>query len=322
MKKFLCLLVCVLSLQILCGAAFSAIAPTAPIEKPKVLIERAKLVDDQINILVPARIEAKIQSLVSADVEGHAVQILKPLGAAVKAGEIVLYLENKDPGFTFAKVPIRSPISGVISQFHIGSMSKVARGDRLFVVMDPKALKITAEISSLDSGVLKIGSRGLFNSSKEERQIRVAGLSPLVDPRTGTASAELEFVDQKPGRAGMSQNGLGLPAIGTIGQVNFQIKKGAVILLPETSVVYQDGKPLIRVLKADNSTEKRNVVLGEQRENFYVVKSGILGGERVVVRSSRAIRDGEVIEIEKSPDDTSTGSEVSVPASAPTPEKK
>jgi biotin carboxyl carrier protein len=309
MKIVIRLLVCSLFAQVVGGFAFSAVAPT---EKPKVLIELAKLVDDKLSILVPARIEAKIQSLVSADVEGHAVQILKPLGAAVKAGETVLFLENKDPGFTFAKVPIRSPISGVISQFHIGAMSKVGRGDRLFVVMDPKALKIMAEISSLDSGLLTVGSRGLFNSGKEERQIRVVGLSPLVDPRTGTASAELEFIDERRGPTQVDQSKQGAPAIGTIGQAKFHIKKGAVILLPENSVVYQDGKPAIRVIKADNSTEKRSVELGEQRENLYVVKSGILAGDRVVVRSSRAIREGEAIEIEES----------KPPAPATTAEKK
>jgi hypothetical protein len=96
MGKYFCL-------HIVFHLGVNALAALAPVEKPKVLVELAKLVDDQINILVPARVEAKIQSLVTADVEGHAVQILKPLGAVVQAGETVLFLENKDPGFTYRK---------------------------------------------------------------------------------------------------------------------------------------------------------------------------------------------------------------------------
>lgn len=269
--------------------SFISQAAPAPLDRPKVLAEIAQLKDDKKNILVPAKVEAKIQSGVSADVEGHVVQILKPLGAVVKAGEIVLYLENKDPGFTYAKVPVRSPIAGVVSQFQVAQMSKVSRGDKLFTVINPKALKLTAEFSSLDAEFIKAGSQGVFKAAQSDtKPVRIVGLSPLVDPRTGTASAELEFV----GSAAT------FPAIGTIGQVNFEINMGQVMLVPENSLIYRDGKPLIRVITANNQIEKKPIVLGEQRDSLFVIKSGLKPGEKIVLRSSRAIKDGEEIDVE------------------------
>lgn len=260
-----------------------------PVDKPKVLIEEAKLSDDQKRILVPARVEAKIQSTLTADIEGHVTQILKPLGSVVKAGEIILFLENKDPGFTYAKVPVRSPMTGVLSQLMTSQMSKVSRGDKLFTIINPKSLRISTEFSSLDASLIKPGTKGVFKINSTINNVRVVGVSPLIDSRTGTASAELEFMSPH----------LDLPSIGSIGQIYFELSQGQIMLLPENSLFYQEGRPLIRVLKADNLVEKKPVELGEQRENLFVIKSGLKAGDKVIVRSSRPIKEGEAIEIEK-----------------------
>lgn len=262
-----------------------------PVDHPKVLLEEIKTLDDKKRIIVPVKVEAKIQSLVSADIEGHVTKILKPLGSTVKAGETILFLENKDPGFTYAAVPVRSPVAGVVSQIFTSQMAKVLRGDKLFTVINPKTLKLSAEFPSSDlysvttglTGEFKVDSRRDLNLA-----IRVVGISPLVDARTGTASAELEFTDSK----------ATLPQIGTIGQATFEINQGSIIMIPEASLVFQDGKPMVRVLKGANGFSKKSIVLGEQRDSSYVVKSGIAMGEKIVVRSSRPLKEGDVLDIE------------------------
>lgn len=170
-------------------------------------------------------------------------------------------------------------------------MAKVLRGDKLFTVINPKTLKLSAEFPSSDlysvssglTGEFKVDSRRDLNLA-----IRVVGISPLVDARTGTASAELEFTDAK----------ATLPQIGTIGQATFEINQGSIIMIPEASLVFQDGKPMVRVLKGTNEFSKKAVVLGEQRDSSYVVKSGVAMGEKIVVRSSRPLKEGDVLDIE------------------------
>lgn len=290
--NFLVLLICIFitrSSLIYASKASLDKSSEKPVDKPKVLVEEIKLANDQKRILVPAKIDSKIQSVVTADIEAHVIQILKPLGSLVKSGDIVLFLENKDPGFTFAKVPVRSPISGVISQMMTTQMAKVARGDKLFNVINPKTLKISAEFSSSDSSFIKIGSTGTFKFNNLSNQVRIVGFSPLIDARTGTASAELEFLPTESN----------LPLIGTIGQIAFEITQGQIILVPENALFYNDGKSLVRILKSNNQVEKKIVELGDQRENLFVVKSGLKTGEKIVVRSSRPIKEGELIEIEK-----------------------
>jgi multidrug efflux pump subunit AcrA (membrane-fusion protein) len=281
------------SIALICIFSSNVNALVKPLDKPKVLLQEIKLLDDNKHIIVPVKVEAKIQSTVSADIEAHVTRMLKPLGSIVKSGEIILYLENKDPSFTYAAVPVRSPISGVLSQVHTTQMSKVNRGDKLFTVINPKSLKLTAEFPSSDVMLVRSGIKGQFRmdtKSEINLPIRILGISPLVDSRTGTASAEFEFTDL----------GKNLPPIGSIGQATFEINQGSIIMVPEASLVYQDGKAMVRVLKGTNQFSKKAIILGEQRDSNFVVKSGILKGEKIIVRSSRPLKEGDILEVDAS----------------------
>ena len=278
-------------LAIICSISKMGYAGIKPVDKPRVMLEEIKLLEDNKRIIIPVKIEAKIQSLISADTEGHVTKILKPLGSVVKAGEVVMYLENKDPSYTYAAVPVRSPIAGVLSQMYTSQMSKVNRGDKLFSVINPKSLKLSAEFPSSDLNSVHSGLIGKFKvdpKSEDALAIKIVGISPFVDSRTGTASSEFEFTNIKNS----------LPPIGSIGQATFDINQGSIFMVPEASLVFSEGKAMVRVLKGKNQFSKKEIILGEQRDNNYVVKSGITKGEKIIVRSSRPLKEGEIFEIE------------------------
>jgi len=111
--------------------AQSSAAPVA-FERAKVLVQEMKISEDTKRLLVPTKVEAKVASVVTAEVEGFVTKIVKPLGSKVKSGEVVLYVENRDPAFTYAKVPVRSPVAGVVSQMSPSVMSRVSRTNYLW----------------------------------------------------------------------------------------------------------------------------------------------------------------------------------------------
>lgn len=269
-------------------------SPATP-DKAKVIVQELKPTDDLKRLLVPVKVEAKVSSLVTADSEGFVTKIVKPLGSRVKAGEVVLYIENKDPAFTFAKVPVRAPVAGVVSQLYPSLMSKVARADKLFVVMDPRDLKLTAEIPGSDLALVAPGTKGVFKAQLESEggaAITVTGISPLVDPRTGTASAELEFAKAEKGKS------LDLPSIGMVGHALFEMSRGKVLLIPESALGYSDGKPTVKVLGSDGLVKRKPIELGEQKESLLVVKNGLSAGEKLIVRANRGVKDGEAVDVD------------------------
>lgn len=282
-------------LAFLTGALPSAqsSAPNPGAEKTKVIVQKIMPVANTRRLLVPARVEARVASSVVAEAEGFVTVIKKPLGSKVKAGEVVLLIKNQDPVFTYASVPVRSPVAGVVSQFSASLMSRVAKGDKLFTVIDPRSLKVSAEIPGAELALLEAGARGTFKLDLNETEgspVRVQGVSPLMDPRTGTASAELEFVSGKEARA--------VPAIGSVGHALFEMDRGQHILIPESALGYVEGKPMVRVL--ENGVVKRKAVeLGEQRETSLVVKAGLVAGDTIVVRSNRVPKEGEAVDAEE-----------------------
>lgn len=275
--------------------AQSGAAPAAS-AKAKVLVQEMKVTDDTRRLLVPARVEAKVASLVTAEVEGFVTVIAKPLGSRVKRGQVVLYVENKDPAFTYAKVPVRAPVAGVVSQLMPSLMSRVARGDKLFVVMDPRELKLSAEIPGSELALIAPGSKGIFKLNLEDKDgaaVKVSGVSPLVDPRTGTASAELEFVSAPKGKPAPA-----LPSIGMVGHALFEMSRGKVLLIPESALGYVDGKPTVKTLDSAGLVKRKQIELGEQKENLLVVKGGLEAGEKLIVRANRSVKDGEAVDID------------------------
>ena len=97
--------------------AFAAPTPVKTEDHPKVLLQEIKPLEDKRRVIVPVKVEAKIQSLVTADIEGHVTKILKPLGSSVKSGEIILFLENRDPGFYLCRCPRPRPDQRCGQQF-------------------------------------------------------------------------------------------------------------------------------------------------------------------------------------------------------------
>ena len=113
----------------------------------------------------------------------------------------------------------------------------------------------------------------------------------MVDPRSGTAAAELEFVTTDKSYQSL------VPPVGTVGQISFEIISGQVILIPENALSYVNGKPNVRVLSG-LKTQRREIILGEQRESFFAIKSGLTSGEKIIIRSNRAVKDNEEVEVQ------------------------
>lgn len=271
--------------------AFAATEKAQAAEKPKVVIQTLEAKSDLNKIIVPARVEAKVFTHVVATAEGNLTRIQKDLGAAVNKGDVVGYIENQDPGYTFAPVPLRSPTSGVVSQFFVPLMSRVNRGDRVFSVINPESLKVVAEIPASETSKVRSQKAAVFllNGSAEKTfEVSLKAMSPLVDPRTGTSTAEFEFNLKKQAP----------PAVGMVGQLSFQIDNGKVLAIPENAIFYFQGESYVRIINAENKIQRKKIALGPQKDNTFVVTDGLIAGEKVIVRSSKALKDNEEADVD------------------------
>lgn len=270
------------------GSAATASIPSLE-KKALVTVQKMETKTHSDLFVYPARVESKINSVVAAEADGRVKRILKSIGARVRRGDIILTIENQDPVYTFATIPVKAPASGIVSQVNVSLMGKVTRGEDLFTITDPASLKVTTEVPAGDLESLKIGSLGRFKTQVSDQSsvsVKIVGLSPIVDPKTGTARAELTFENVKTA-----------PSAGNLGQVEFTSHPRSILLLPESALTYKDGKPFARVL-VDGKLLKKPILLGPQTNDVFEIKDGLSNGDTVILRTNRFVKEGESVDIE------------------------
>ena len=235
----------------------------------------------------PGRVRSKIESTTFAESEGVILKVLKPLGSTVKSGEVVLIMQNKDPVYQFAPVSVKASVSGLISKMEGTLESKIEKGAPLFIITDPKQLVVEVEIPGGELKNFKLGTIGTLKD-KNSAHLKISGLSPMVDPKTGTATAKLEFTDKnvevRPGE---------------ICQIYFKVNERKSIVLPSNVIFYKEGKPFVRLI--ENLKVKRLPVnLINENGGSVEIDTKIAEGAKVVLRANRFLADGDEIELEKS----------------------
>ena len=258
-------------------------------KKATVTVSQTKMEKFSDQVQYPARVRSKINAWVVSESIGEVRTIVKPIGSAVKRGETVLVIQNTDPVYRYAPVKIVSPANGYVTSLEVDLLNRVERGQKLFSVTDPKDLIVETEIPSADLKYFQIGQTAkLKDQSGQEYKLILKALSPMVDIRSGTASAELRL------------EGMGIESLkqGQIGQVAFDIHERSSIVLPTSALIFREGIAYVRIL--DNMKVKKIPVkvainLGDKVE----IAEGLQEGQTVITRWSRFIADNEEVEVQQ-----------------------
>lgn len=279
----------VLSILLFSMNSFAAIP-----KKATVFIEKAEVKPFSETLSYPGRVKSRINATVLSEVDGEIVRITKVLGSKVKKNDVVMIVQNTDPVFRYAPQKVRSPGDGYLTSVVSSLMSKVQRGQTLFTVSDPSNLLIEVEVPANDLSFLNIGAKGSYRPdplSPETIDVVIEGLSPVVDLKTGTASAELKPIAKVKAEKVTSLRQ------GQLGQASFKINERQSILIPETAVTFKEDKPYVRVLDK-GKVQRKLVELGQRRGDSFEVKSGLQAQEQFVVRTSRFVSDGEDVDVQ------------------------
>lgn len=264
----------------------------APDTRPraKALIQkivRTPLFDD---LSYPARIESRVNTTILAETDGYVSRLFAPLGSSVQRHGQLLEIRQTDPVYQFSPLIVRSPVRGVVSQVDVTEGTQVAKGQKLGAITDPAQVRIVIEVPSLDLMSLKQGMGGKFQLEGSDATItvKISGISPFVDPATGTATCMLEVG---------KNSGLTLRP-GALGQASFRTNERLGISLPEHAIVYLGADPLVRIVE-NGKVHKIPVKLGRRQSGYIEILSGIQDGQSYVERISRFVSDGEAVD----PDD-------------------
>jgi multidrug efflux pump subunit AcrA (membrane-fusion protein) len=266
------------------------ITTTQAAEKKKisVKVEEAKRESVADILQYPAQIQAKERSVVMSEIQGNLLEITVSLGQSVKVGDTVAIVQNTMPGYEFSKAKLISPIEGIVSEFYAPVGSRLTQNTKILEIFNPKKLHALIDIPAKELGSLKGENTGRFTNRELEidAQIKIIGVSPYIHPITGTATAEIEFLDNTE----KLQPGL-------LGSAIFRVKERDTFLIPETAITYLGNKPKIGII-SEGKYQLRDIKLGSRRAGKIEVTEGITEKETIVVRASGFVAEGEEVLLE------------------------
>ena len=203
------------------------------------------------------------------------------LGAANARLEAVDGNETAEAGFA-----IRTPVAGRVVQVAVGHGQFVNAGDRLFRIVNPDRLRLTAEVAEIDAVDMgaptgawftPVGSSQVFELGADNARLIAAG--GAVDPTTRTVPVVFEFAN--PGarfRASMD--------------VSSHIRVGQVFegpSIPASALVDDAGQSVVFVMADAENWERRVIRIAVRDGNHVGVVSGLEPGEWVASRGAYLI---------------------------------
>lgn len=259
-------------------------------KKPLVFINTIQHSEIFDLLTYPARVTAKINASILSETDGVVKKILTPLGKPVRRNQKLMVLTNTDPIYNYAPITVRASVSGVISKIAVTEGSRVTKGQQLAQITDPSQIRIEVEVAVSDLSSIRAGLEGMFSTNSFEKPfpIKVLGVSPYVDPGTGTATAELNFT---------KKSDTTLPP-GLVGKVIFKAREHQGFQIPEHAIYYMGRDPIIHVV-SKGKVKYTPVTLGQSRQGLVEILKGLQKDMTVVVRANKFVADGEEVEVQK-----------------------
>ncbi|MCY2959228.1 MAG: efflux RND transporter periplasmic adaptor subunit [Planctomycetota bacterium] len=231
-----------------------------------------------------------------------AVSIEKAAAAVVEAAKSVVQQSEIDLSYT----RVLAPDDGLAGRTEVYAGTLVGRGQSTLLTRISRTDPIHVRFSFPEKDYLAMARKrgtgvtpeGSDRTTTFELITADGNLHPSpgtlvfvdrnVDPKTGTIMVEAAFAN--PGQ---------IVRPGQYGRIRATVeqKKGA-ILVPQRSVVEQQGVFSVMVVAEGDKVEQRLVTPAERRGSLWVIASGLKAGDRVIVEGLQKVRPGMQVQVQ------------------------
>jgi len=181
-------------------------------------------------------------------------------------------------GETQKSLTLRSPISGVVTAKNVAEGARLTPADIPFEITDLGHVWVLVDVYEAELGRAKVGMLAELTVSSSPGKVykgRVAFVDPVMDPKTRTAKARLEF-----------SNPVGELKPEMFGEVVLRGQGRKGILVPLDAVLDAGTTKVAFVALGDGRFEPREVSTGGTVGEKVEIRSGLQVGEEVVVRAN------------------------------------
>ncbi len=196
----------------------------------------------------------------------------------VKEGQIA---ELEKAGKPNIRIPIYTPLSGVVIEKMVQQGQYVNVGEVLFNVADLSTVWVEIEVYENEFPNIMIGQQVEIQSQSYPGKPftgRIAFIYPFLDPKTRTVKARVE----------MPNTGMKLKPDMFV-KALIKVPLGTAIVVPVTAVMDSGKRQTVWVETSPGMFEPRDVQVGQQTDDKIQILSGLKSGDKVAVSGAYLI---------------------------------
>jgi len=260
------------------------------IENSRVDAERRRLAQSEIE--ARARLNAAAAEADRAkrlvELKAYSQRQLETAEADRKAAEAILtgvqeQIKALQTAPTASNYEVTAPISGTVVALKKSPGEEVHPGDAILEIVALDRVWVEAPIFEKDLGRVKKDVAAIFTTAAypdREFQGRLVSIGSVVDEQSRAATAVFEVSNaSRDLKLGM--------------QANLRLGVGArtnLLLVPKESILDNEGKKIVYVLRTGEEFERRDVVVGDEYGGKVAIVSGVKPGERVVTQGAYQLK--------------------------------
>jgi len=190
-------------------------------------------------------------------------------------------------GNRIQEFPVQADVSGYVTEKMVNSGDYIGQGQAIYKVANLSRLWVLFDIYESDMPWVKKGSQVIFTVQSlpgESFKGTISYLDPVIDPKTRVARA----------RVSVSNSQLKLkPEMFASGTVEARLtKKSNSVVVPKTAVMWTGKRSVVYVKSSSGkgvSFIMREVVLGPELGDGYLIEEGLQEGEEIAVNGTFSI---------------------------------
>ncbi len=244
--------------QVIKGERLATIYSPELVTAQRELLEASKYKETRPSLYTAARSKLKLWDLTN-----------EQISAIENEGEPKIYFD------------IISPISGTVTMRHVALGDYVKEGNALFQVIDLSKLWVLFDAYESDLPWIKKGDKATFTIQSLPGKTfsgKVAFIDPFLNSSTRVAKVRVELNNNRQEVK---------PEMFVTGYIESQIaEKTQDILVPKSAILWTGKKAVVYVKQPNHENPTfiyREIELGPEAGNFYVVNGGLNEGEEIAV---------------------------------------
>ena len=213
-----------------------------------------------------------------SDVEGTVTEVLVHRGDSVSEGDILAYVDQSRPGYSYTPSPVRASVSGEVLSVFVASGDHATTATELMEIRFDEDLKISTSVTERNLGSLALGGSASFSVIAYPEAIYTASIeyiSPVVDTSTRSALVSLDI----DGEHEELKEGM-------FATIELETARYEDVITVDDDALATDNIGTYVLVVEDGVAVKRHVETGEGDGQRTVITSGLEAGDEVIVSGS------------------------------------